>query len=160
MGVRCSGVGKDGLPCKAYAMKNRDVCCFHAPELQKEGQAKRRMGGRKSQNINLFVPLTPGEKTNYPLGTVADLASFLGICMNECHRGELDPKTAGAIGTLAGALSKCLEDISDVDLAKQVDELRRLARARPVLRDQIPAFLTMTKHDGVAEVILNEPKDE
>ena len=96
---RCRAIKKSGVPCSARAVR-QGYCFGHAPDLEEKRQEARRRGGSSTSRAARAGKLLP-----IRLRPVADaLESAIG----EVHRGELDPRNAQAMASLAGALVKVM----------------------------------------------------
>lgn len=99
-GETCQGTRKDGTPCQQPARPS-GYCFAHDPELRqarREGSVK---GGQNKHRMNRLRRLMPAD-----LGEVFDQ---LRGGMGEVHDGDLDPRAAQAMASLAGAMCKVLE---------------------------------------------------
>jgi hypothetical protein len=97
----------------------------------------------------------------FPLENARQLGVFLAEVVNRTARGQMDCKTATAVGSLAGALAKVLADVKDEEVEAKLEELRRLAGARPtVIRNGHGPYLTLTNDGPPSEIPLNEPPSD
>jgi hypothetical protein len=96
--ARCAGTRKDGQPCGAYALPGGDFCLAHDPARVDEVRAARERGGQGKANAARAGKLIPAT-----LRPVLDglLAAFADV-----RKGELDPRTGTALGSIAGAIVK------------------------------------------------------
>ncbi len=92
---RCAATRKDGRPCTAWAGLN-GLCVGHRPEAQEA----RRKGGRASSRAARLHNLVPPRL----VGVYDALEAALG----EVHGGDLDPRVATAMASLAGAMVRVL----------------------------------------------------
>lgn len=92
---RCPAVRRDGNACTAVAGPS-GICVGHRPGAEKA----RRKGGAGTSRAARAGKLMPAR-----LRPVADA---LEAAIGEVHRGELDPRKAQAMASLAGALVKVI----------------------------------------------------
>ncbi len=95
---QCRGVRKDGTPCTAKVMGPGTLCYAHDPARATERDEARRKGGTGRATRARLDRLVPA--TLRPM-----IASLLGA-LDEVYRGDLDPKQASAMASLAGAITK------------------------------------------------------
>ncbi len=88
---RCPASRKDGLACTATARAD-GFCVGHSPQAQEA----RRKGGMSSSRAARAGKLLPSR-----LRPVVD---SLERALKEVHEGELDPRAASAMASIAGAL--------------------------------------------------------
>ncbi len=93
---QCAGTRKDGTPCTAKVMGPGDYCYAHDASRTAERDEARRKGGTGRATRARLDRLVPA--TLRPM-----IASLLGA-LDEVHRGDLDPKRASAMASLAGAI--------------------------------------------------------
>ena len=117
---RCIAVRKDGQPCTAFALQG-GRCVGHRPAAQ----AARRKGGLASARSARLGKLVPPRL----LGVYDALEDALG----EVHGGELDPRAATAMASLAGAMVRVL---TAGELEERVRQLEN--RAAPPGREGPP----------------------
>ena len=87
---RCTSARRDGAPCTAQAGTS-GYCIGHAPGAQDA----RRKGGHAASRAERAGKLLPAR--------LQPMASLLEDALGEVHRGELDPRAASAMVSLAGA---------------------------------------------------------
>ena len=92
---RCPAVRRDGTPCSAMAGSS-GFCVGHNPGAQEA----RRKGGQSTSRAARAQRLLPAR-----LRPVADR---LEQALRQGHDGELDPRLATAMASLAGALVRVL----------------------------------------------------
>ena len=112
----CQATRRDGEPCSAKAT-NGDYCVGHAPHLEAKRQEARREGGRNKATSRRLEKLGPGR--------LSPVAALLETAIKEVHDGDLDPKKASAMATLAGALSRI---VSAGEVEERLRELERICR--------------------------------
>ena len=97
---RCSGARRDGTACQAppHAVGADGFCWAHSPTKREERRAARAKGGRNRADAARLDRLLPS--------TLRPMITLLLGALNEVHRGELDPKAAGAMAALAGAITR------------------------------------------------------
>ncbi len=95
---RCAAQRKDGTPCTATVMGTGTLCYAHDPARAVERDQARRKGGANSNNRTRLDRLVPASLRPM-LGSLFD-------ALNEVHAGELDPRQASAMASLAGAITK------------------------------------------------------
>jgi hypothetical protein len=92
---RCTATRKDGRPCTALAV-SEGLCVGHAPQAQEA----RRRGGRASARSARLGRLVPPR-----LLAVYDM---LELALGGVYDGEVDPRVATAMASLAGAMVRVL----------------------------------------------------
>lgn len=93
---RCPALRRDGEPCTARATAS-GFCVGHDPQAQ----ANRAKGGRSTRKSERALKLLPER-----LRPVADLLSR-GLV--EVYDGDLEPRQAAAMASLAGALVRVVQ---------------------------------------------------
>ena len=88
---RCTSTRRDEAPCTAQAGAS-GYCIGHAPGAQDA----RRKGGHVASRAERAGKLLPAR--------LQPMVSLLEDALGEVHRGELDPRAASAMASLAGAL--------------------------------------------------------
>jgi hypothetical protein len=117
MARRCKGTRKDGEPCQAYAVSWSDYCMAHDPSLARSRQEWRRAGGaRRAEEYRVVEQISRLKRPQ-------DVRQMLAVTAERLERGEIDAKTANAIGRVASLLLKAME-LSDID-----DRLARWEKA-------------------------------
>ena len=91
----CVSTRRDGLPCTAQAGTS-GYCIGHAPGAQDA----RRKGGQATSRAERAGKLLPAR--------LQPMVSLLEDALGEVHRGELDPRAASAMASLAGALVRAM----------------------------------------------------
>jgi hypothetical protein len=81
-------------------------CNFHDP-AQAEAQARGRKAGARARNRKAAA--LPATTPEAPLGSMADVVTFLGSTVNRVLRGQLDAKVGNCLGLLCGQLVRALE---------------------------------------------------
>ena len=91
----CVSTRQDGAPCTAQA--GTSGCCIgHDPGALEA----RRKGGRAKSRAERAGKLLPAR--------LQPMVSLLEDALGEVHRGELDPRAASAMVSLAGALVRAI----------------------------------------------------
>ena len=90
---RCPAVRKDGQPCTAQPRAD-GFCIGHSPDAQEA----RRKGGIGSSRAARAGKLLPAR--------LRPVVTALEDALREVHDGDLDPRVATAMASLAGALVK------------------------------------------------------
>ena len=92
---RCTSTRRDGLPCTAQAGTS-GYCIGHALGALEA----RRKGGHATSRAERAGKLLPAR--------LQPMVSLLEDALGEVHRGELDPRAASAMASLAGALVRAM----------------------------------------------------
>jgi hypothetical protein len=92
----CAGVRKDGTPCRSQVLCDGTHCYVHSPAHQQERAEARRKGGRNRATAARLRALVPPR--------LMPVFDRLEAALEEVHRGELEPKRAQAMASLARAL--------------------------------------------------------
>ena len=92
---RCTSLRRNGSPCTAKAGPT-GYCIGHAPGAQDA----RRKGGHAASRAERAGKLLPAR--------LQPMVSLLEDALGEVHRGELDPRAASAMASLAGALVRAM----------------------------------------------------
>ena len=92
----CQATRKDGRPCTVRALIGSAWCFAHDPERAAQRAEARRKGGHGKARLARVERLVPG--------TLRPVLALLLSALNETHAGGLDPKVAGALAALAGAI--------------------------------------------------------
>ena len=91
----CVSTRRDGAPCTAKAGAS-GYCIGHDPGAQDA----RRKGGHAQSRAERAAKLLPAR--------LQPMVSLLEDALGEVHRGELDPRAASAMASLAGALVRAM----------------------------------------------------
>ena len=91
----CVSTRRDGAPCTAQAGAS-GYCIGHDPVAQDA----RRKGGHGKSRAERAAKLLPAR--------LQPMVSLLEDALGEVHRGELDPRAASAMASLAGALVRAI----------------------------------------------------
>ncbi len=96
----CRATKRDGTPCRAIPTAS-GYCFAHDPELQAKTAGARKAGGSNSSNADRVAKRVPKD--------MRDLAACLLLAVDEVHRGDLSPRAASAMASLAGAAVRVYE---------------------------------------------------
>jgi hypothetical protein len=111
----CQGIRKDGRPCDLRIVADSGYCWAHNPAY---AEARRR-GGQNKARTRRAEKLVPS--------TLRPVLTTLLDVLEETRRGDLDPKIAGAVASVAGAIVKVYSSATVeqqiVDLQMQIDRL-------------------------------------
>src|SRR5215211_1131941 len=117
----CSGTRSDGSPCTSMIVLTSGKCFAHDEECRAERRAASSRGGQGKSRIARVEKLVPG--------TLRPVLALLLEALEETRRGECDPKVAGALAALAGAIVKVYGSATVeqqiADLEAQIAGLRR-----------------------------------
>ncbi len=94
----CQGTRKDGRPCTALVMGAGVYCFAHDPRRAEERQEARARGGQGKATARRLDKLLPA--------TLRPVIGALLDALEEVHAGTLDPRAAGAMASLAGAVGR------------------------------------------------------
>ena len=122
---RCTGVNRDGSPCKARAQRDSDFCLSHDPERVTELAEWRRKGGHAASNA-----ARAQRKLPEGLLSTRELQGVLGLTIGEVRAGSIEVGVANAIANLARAYMSVSEASGVEALEQDVAELRELVAAR------------------------------
>jgi hypothetical protein len=114
---QCEATKRDGNRCQTRALPSSSFCFIHDDALQERRREGQRKGGQHRANAHRLRAIAPPS-----LGDVADL---LRKALYEVHRGQLDPRVAGAMGSLARAL---VSVVTAGELEMRVRELEQAAK--------------------------------
>lgn len=117
---RCTATREDGAPCRAHALSGEVFCFTHHPDRSHDREAARRAGGQARTSVRL-----PTETLPRALQTPRDVTALLSDAVGCVLRGELDARSANAVGYLCTVLLKAI----------QIGEMEeRLARIEAAVR--------------------------
>ena len=97
--VPCPASRRDGQPCQGAANKS-GFCMAHDPALAERRREAARLGGKGKARAARLGKLVPPR-----LMAVYDT---LELALGQVYRGEIDPRVATAMASLAGAMVKVL----------------------------------------------------
>lgn len=93
---QCRGLRKDGQRCTAPALTSSPYCFSHDPELAEKRAQARRKGGQHRSNVARLRGLVPPR--------LVEVYDVLERALREVHDGELEPKAASAMASIARAM--------------------------------------------------------
>jgi hypothetical protein len=123
---QCRGISRDGSPCSARPLPEREWCHWHDPDREEIRRESRQRGGyNRSAEARAKKVVMTGMNS---LGNVNDL---LKLAIFDLANGRLDPKVANALANLAGTIKdySITTEYGEV-IESQRDELARLRRER------------------------------
>ena len=97
----CGGTNRDGSPCSARARPGRPFCPWHDPELAEQRAEWRTKGGAGRSAHNRARKALPRD--------LQGLQATLYTAVEDLQKGELDPRQATALATLARAICTVAE---------------------------------------------------
>ena len=97
----CRARKQDGSPCRAVATKS-GLCLAHDPDLEGKRHQARRQGGYNKARAARLAKLVPPR--------LVSVYDRLEEALVQTHEGELAPRTASAMASLASAMVKVLSD--------------------------------------------------
>ena len=119
----CQATRKDGRPCSVRALTGSAWCFAHDPERAAQRAEARRKGGRGKARLARVERLVPG--------TLRPVLALLLTTLEETHRGDLDPKVAGALAAVAGAVCRVYQaGVVEDRLAELEAQIATLTRDR------------------------------
>ncbi len=107
-----------GRRCQAPVVKGSDFCFAHEPSLAQKRAEWRRAGGKKSGKQAVLAEAAA-------IRTPAEVKDLLGRTVEGLQRGDIDARTANAVGYLCNLLLKA---IKETDLAERLEKLERAVR--------------------------------
>ncbi len=97
----CEAAKADGSPCNSFALPDRGTCFAHTREMQERATEARRRGGQNTSRAARARKALPRGMT--------DVQDRLMEALAQVHEGQLDPRIATAMASLAGALVRVFE---------------------------------------------------
>lgn len=94
----CRATRKDGQRCGSRVLLPTGYCFLHDPAKRDEMAAARVKGGRAKATAARLDRLVPA--------TLRPMIGTLLTALDEVYSGDLDPKAAGAMASLAGAITR------------------------------------------------------
>lgn len=140
---RCSATRVDGQPCSAYAMKTGPYCFTHDPDRDGDRSEARRAGGHA--RTAAVMPATPPP---VELRSATDVGALIGDTINMMLRGELDSRTANAVGYLAGVWLKAWQA---GELAERLARIEAAVRPGHVVGLQVRELSDMSAAPGESD---------
>ena len=95
----CKSARIDGQPCRAPAIKD-GFCFSHSPDLAEKAKKARIAGGRNKAKAIRLRKLVPPR--------LLPVFDKLENALDEVHRGNLEPRIATAMASLAAAMVRVL----------------------------------------------------
>ncbi len=92
----CRATRRDGSPCRSAIVLATGYCPMHDPGRREAVAAARVRGGERRATAARLDRLVPA--------TLKPTLGTLLTALDEVHAGDLDPKRAGAMAALAGAI--------------------------------------------------------
>jgi hypothetical protein len=99
--MTCTATRRNGRPCAAQALPGKSHCFAHDPSLADKRQAAYIAGGHGKSNASRAHKRLPAD--------LRDVLTKLLTALDEVH-GEIDPRTAAAMASLAGAINRIYAD--------------------------------------------------
>ena len=96
--LKCQALTSAGAPCPSWPKHGSTLCVFHTPGVAATLGAK---GGRRRATYL-------GEPLEVPQ-CAADVQKMMATMMAQVTRGDVDPRIAACVGSLAGQYLKALE---------------------------------------------------
>jgi hypothetical protein len=115
---KCLAKTKSGKPCKAMPLEDSDYCFAHEPMLAEKRARWRSEGGKRSGKKAL---LAEAARVQSP----EQVKELLARTVEGLQRGDVDPRTANAVGYLCNLLLKA---IKETDTARRLEELEAAVR--------------------------------
>jgi hypothetical protein len=113
----CGAIRNDGSPCNARPLED-GLCLSHSPaHALRLAEARRKGGVNRSRSARLRRLAPPA---------LVDVYERLERALVEVHEGELDPRQATAMATLASAMVRVL---TAGELEQRVRDLEARARS-------------------------------
>lgn len=125
MARRCCRRRADGQRCRANAQIGERYCFFHDPRQRRRVAAVQKAGGC-ARTLVTPPPSRVSEVLEKPR-TVAQVVELLGETINQVRAGEMDTRTANAVGFLAMGLVNAIEKGI---LEQRLAELEKVVAAR------------------------------
>src|SRR3712207_5769437 len=94
----CRATRRDGSPCTSTIVLPSGLCHMHDPDRRASVATARAKGGQGRRRTARVQRLMPA--------TLRPVLVRLLDALDQTHEGELDPKVAGALAALAGAICK------------------------------------------------------
>jgi len=122
---RCTGTTKAGRRCRAAALKDSDLCFFHADPV--EAARLGRIGGRKNRRA-----LEENSNPLPELKSLRDVQNLFARLAIEVYSGKKDPKIAMAVKAALSGYLQVFENLETHDqiteLQNQIDRLNAIRR--------------------------------
>ncbi len=112
-GATCKASRADGQPCQGKAGET-GYCFAHDPALRAKRKAAYATGGRNKATTARVIKLLPS--------TLKPVLEQLFLALEEVHAGELDPRQAGAMASLASAIGRLYETAQLEERLQKLEE--------------------------------------
>ena len=122
----CQATRRDGRSCTTRTLPGSRFCFAHDPDKAAARETGRRKGGQGKARIARVEKLVPG--------ALRPVLTLLLATLNETHSGDLDPKVAGAMAAVAGAIVRVYQAGVGEDRLAEAE-----AQIAVVTRDRRPA---------------------
>jgi len=132
----CKGSKKDGSRCRAEARNNSQFCFFHDPELKQARLDAQRRGGSRGTKMTPTSRLLEAPDTDFSLNEPQAIVEFLGYAANRVVRGQLDSKSAYALGYLADCALRAYNVAVTSEKIDEIAQLQKAERSIPVGRPE------------------------
>jgi hypothetical protein len=120
----CTATTKQGRPCRSFALPDRDVCLWHAPDLAGKVEAARKRGGTTAMKLKILR----GRRAK--LDTPRALVRFLADLAQDVLAGTVEPDVGRVVGYLINTQRQLIEAS---DLAERMERLEaRLEATAPL----------------------------
>jgi len=110
----CQGTRNTGAPCRGWALPGSRFCLWHDPTQEGKRQQARATGGRHSATPTRLSKLVPA--------SLRPTLQKLVEGVDEVHAGTLDPRQAGAMAALSGAIVRMYEVASLEERLQRLEE--------------------------------------
>jgi hypothetical protein len=120
----CQAKKDNRQPCKARAQAGSKFCFFHDPNARDQRREAQSKGGGKRTHSVVFYP----PPSDFDLSDPHGVANALTWVANRVIRGELDSRTATAVGYLGDC---ALRAYNAGSIADRLEALERLQKAEP-----------------------------
>ncbi len=94
----CKATKRNGEPCGSAVVLASGYCFLHDPDRRSEARTASARGGQGKSRIARLDRLVPA--------SLKPTIGLLFTALEETHAGTLDPRQAGAMAALAGAISR------------------------------------------------------
>ncbi len=111
----CGATRADGQPCQGKAGAG-GFCFAHDPALRSKRRAAYATGGRNKATTARVTKLVPS--------TLKPVLEQLMSALEEVHAGDLDPRQAGAMASLASAIGRLYETAQLEERLQKLEEGR------------------------------------
>ena len=115
---RCQAKTKAGKACRAESLRDGEYCFAHEPTLAGRRARWRSEGGKRSGKKALLAEAARVQ-------TPEQVKDLLARTVEGLENGDVDPRTANAVGYLCNLLLKA---IRETDTARRLEELERAVR--------------------------------